>query len=88
MSKFIRMRQFMQFLFDDQVTAAKVAEIGQAMLAARSPRTTDSAAKMAGSSDASYKRITAVCQEHRSTPGALAPVSRASRICDRGSHGG
>jgi hypothetical protein len=51
------MRQFMQALFDDEILANKAAEIGQAMLAARSLRLTDIAAKMKGNSDASYKRI-------------------------------
>lgn len=54
MSKFIRMRKFMQALFDDQREATKAAEIGQAMLAAGSLRMTDIAAKMAGSTAASY----------------------------------
>lgn len=57
MSKCIKMRQFMQALFDDETTADKAAEIGQAILAARSLRLTDIAAKMKGNSDASYKRI-------------------------------
>jgi hypothetical protein len=47
----------MQALFDDESTANKAAEIGQAILAARSLRLTDIATKMKGSSDASYKRI-------------------------------
>ena len=51
------MGRFMQALFDDQTTAHKAAEIGQAMLAARSLRMTDIAAKMKGNSDANYKRI-------------------------------
>jgi hypothetical protein len=49
------MHQFSR-LFDDEILV-KAAEIGQAMLAARSLRMTDIAAKMAGNSDASYKRI-------------------------------
>ena len=57
MNKFIKMGRFMQALFDDQTTAHKAAEIGQAMLAARSLRMTDIAAKMKGNSDANYKRI-------------------------------
>ena len=57
MSKCIKMRQFMQALFDDETKANKAAEIGQAILAARSLRLTDIAAKMKGNSDASYKRI-------------------------------
>jgi hypothetical protein len=47
----------MQTLFDDESVANKAAEIGQAILAARSLRLTDIAAQMKGSSDASYKRI-------------------------------
>jgi hypothetical protein len=39
------MRQFMRALFDDETTANKAAEIGQAILAARSIRLTDIAAK-------------------------------------------
>jgi hypothetical protein len=57
MNKFIKIGRFMQALFDDPTTAKKAAEIGQAMLAARSLRMTDIAAKMKGNSDANYKRI-------------------------------
>ena len=57
MSKCIRMRRFMQALFDDETTAHKAAEIGQAMLKARSLRLSDISAEMAGSDSASYKRI-------------------------------
>lgn len=57
MSKFIRMREFMQALFDDPRTAAKAAEMGQAILAAGSWRLTDIASKMGGSAAAGYKRI-------------------------------
>ena len=57
MSKCIRMRKFMQALFDDETTAEKAVEIGQAILAARSLRLTDISAQMAGSESASYKRI-------------------------------
>jgi hypothetical protein len=57
MNKCIKIRQFMQALFDDETMANKAAEIGQAILAARSLRLTDIAAKMKGSNDASYKRI-------------------------------
>lgn len=57
MTKFIRMRQFMQALFDEEQTAQRAAEIGQAILAAGSLRMTDISAKMAGSHEASYKRI-------------------------------
>ena len=57
MTKCIKMRRFMQTLFDDEIIANQAAEIGQAILAARSLRMTDIAAKMQGSSAASYKRI-------------------------------
>ena len=57
MSKCIKMRRFMQALFDDETTANKAAEIGEAILAAQSIRMTAVAAKMGGSSAASYKRI-------------------------------
>ncbi len=57
MTKFINIRPFMKGLFDEEATASKAAEIGQAMLAARSMRLTDIAAVMRGSSAASYKRI-------------------------------
>lgn len=57
MSKCIKMRRFMQTLFDDETTANQAAEIGQAILAAHSMRLTEIAAKMEGSSSASYKRI-------------------------------
>lgn len=48
MYKYIHIRPFMQCLFDDQTTANKAAEIGQAILAARSLRLTEIAAKMRG----------------------------------------
>jgi len=51
------MYRFMQTLFDDESLAHKAAEIGQAILSARSIRLTDIAARMKGSSDAGYKRI-------------------------------
>ena len=47
----------MQGLFDEETSVRKAAEIGQALLAARSLRLTDIAAHMSGSSGASYKRI-------------------------------
>ncbi|MEJ5200711.1 MAG: transposase [Anaerolineales bacterium] len=57
MYKSIKLYAFMQHLFDDHTSAGKAAEIGQAILAARSLRLTEIAAKMKGSSAASYKRI-------------------------------
>ena len=63
MSKCINLYQFMRGLFDEASTARRAAEIGQAMLAARSVRMTDIAAKMKGSSAASYKRIQRFVQQ-------------------------
>jgi hypothetical protein len=63
MAKFIKIRGFMQAIFEEEATANKAAEIGQAMLAARSLRMTDIAAKMSGSSAASYKRIQRFIQQ-------------------------
>jgi hypothetical protein len=57
MDKFTNIRKFMQALFDDQATANTAAQIGQAILAARSLRITEIASKMPGKSAASYKRI-------------------------------
>lgn len=57
MSKSIRMRRFMQALFDDKTAAKEAARIGDAILKARSLRLTEIAAKMRGSADAAYKRI-------------------------------
>ena len=63
MAQCINLRPFMQSLFDDEATANKAAEIGQAMLAARSMRLTEIAARLRGSSDASYKRIQRFLQQ-------------------------
>jgi hypothetical protein len=63
MFKCIKIRRFMQLLFDDEVTAHKAAEIGEAILATRSLRLTDITAKMNGSSAASYKRIQRFLQQ-------------------------
>src|SRR5512143_2766382 len=57
MSKCIRIRKFMLGLFEEERTANQAAEIGQALLAVRSLRLTEIAAKMEGSPAASYKRI-------------------------------
>jgi hypothetical protein len=57
MFKYIRIRRFVQALFDEEPTANQAAEIGQAMLAVRSLRLTDIAAKMRGSRDASYGQV-------------------------------
>lgn len=53
----IDMRRFMRLLFDDEAIADQAAEIGQAILAARSLRLTEIAAQMRGKSAAAYKRI-------------------------------
>ncbi len=45
MYKWIKMRQFMQALFEDETIANKAAEMGQAILAARSLHLTEIAAK-------------------------------------------
>jgi hypothetical protein len=63
MSMFIKIYKFMQGLFDEEMTAHKAAEIGQAILAARSLRLTDIAAQMRGTNDASYKRIQRFVQQ-------------------------
>jgi len=57
MDKCIKVQEFMRVLFDDQAVADKAAEIGQAILSARSVRLTEIASEMAGTSDASYKRL-------------------------------
>lgn len=57
MGKYIDFRPFMEALFDDEAIANKAAEIGQAVLAARSTRLTEIATQLPGSDDASYKRI-------------------------------
>jgi len=49
--------EFVRAVFDDEETAQQAAEIGQAILAARSLRMTDIACHMDGNSDAAYKRI-------------------------------
>jgi len=57
MNKFINLSRFMQEIFDEKGKAKKAAEIGEAILKARSLRLTDIAAQMTGNSDANYKRI-------------------------------
>jgi hypothetical protein len=49
--------EFVKAIFDDEETAKQAAEIGQAILAARSLRMTDIASHMEGNSQAAYKRI-------------------------------
>jgi hypothetical protein len=57
MAKSIPMQRFLQALFGDRSIAAQAAEIGRAILAARSLRRTEVAAKMKGKAEAAYKRI-------------------------------
>jgi hypothetical protein len=57
MAKSIPMQRFLQALFGDRKMAAPAAEIGRAILAARSLRRTEVAAKMKGKAEAAYKRI-------------------------------
>ena len=57
MNKSIQHQRFMQQLFDDPATAKQAAEIGEAILGARSLRLTEIAACMRGQSAASYKRL-------------------------------
>ena len=49
--------EFVRVLFDDGEVANQAAEIGQAILEARSLRMTDIASHMKGNSEAAYKRI-------------------------------
>ena len=57
MNKFINNQEFMAELFDDQSTAERAGEIGDAILAAGSIRLTDVSVEMEGKSAAGYKRI-------------------------------
>jgi hypothetical protein len=57
MDKFINKQGFMAQLFDEESTAERAAEIGDAILAARSLRLTDVSVEMEGESAAGYKRI-------------------------------
>ena len=49
--------EFVRAIFDEEETAQQAAEIGQAILAARSLRMTDIASQMEGNGAAAYKRI-------------------------------
>jgi hypothetical protein len=49
--------EFVRAIFDEEETAQQAAEIGQAILAARSLRMTDIASHMEGNSAAANKRI-------------------------------
>lgn len=53
----LELDRFMRVLFDDESIARQAAEIGQALLAARSPRLSDIATHMKGEVAAAYKRI-------------------------------
>lgn len=57
MNKFINNQEFMSHLFEDKSVSDRAAEIGDAILAARSIRLTDVAVEMNGESAAGYKRI-------------------------------
>jgi hypothetical protein len=57
MAQCIPMRGFMQALSEEETLAAQAAEIGQALLDARSLRWTEIAARMPGRFHAAYKRI-------------------------------
>jgi hypothetical protein len=56
--------EYIRAIFDEEETADQAAEIGQAMLAARSLRMTDIASHMAGNSEAAYKRIQRFLKRH------------------------
>jgi hypothetical protein len=53
----ITILEFVRAIFDEEETAQQAAEIGQAILAARSLRMTDIASHMEGNRAAAYKRI-------------------------------
>jgi hypothetical protein len=55
---------FVRAIIDDEEVANQVAEIGQAILAARSLRMTDIASQMEGNSEAAYKRIQRFLKRH------------------------
>lgn len=57
MDKCINIRRFMEMIIDDQQAVRSAAEIGQAILTARSLRLTDLSVKMKGKPAACYKRI-------------------------------
>ena len=57
MDKFINKYGFMAVLFDDERTAERAGEIGDAIMKSGSLRQTEIALEMEGSSDACYKRI-------------------------------
>ena len=64
MDKFIRIREFSEYLFGDQKTAWQGSEIMAGILEACSPRLSDIASKMPGNEAASYKRIQRFLQDN------------------------
>jgi hypothetical protein len=64
MDKFIRIFEFVQQLFTDQMTARHASEIIEGIMEARSPRLSDIAARMAGNEAACYKRIQRFLQDN------------------------
>lgn len=64
MDKFIRIREFSEYLFEDQKTARQASEILAGILEACSPRLSDIASKMPGGEAASYKRIQRFLQDN------------------------
>jgi hypothetical protein len=56
--------EFVRAVFDDEEIAVRAAEIGEAILAARSLRMTDIASHMEGNSEAAYKRIQRFLKRH------------------------
>ncbi len=64
MDKFIRIREFSEYLFGDQKTARQASEILAGILEACSPRLSDIASKMPGGEAASYKRIQRFLQDN------------------------
>jgi hypothetical protein len=83
MNKFIKNLRFMQQLFDDQSTAKQAAEIGDALMAARSLRLTDIAAQMRGKSAAGYKRIQRFLKAADPKRSLMAIIPGRGGICDR-----
>lgn len=63
MDKFINKYGFMAALFDDERTAERAGEIGDAIMKSGSLRQTEITLEMEGSSDACYKRIQRFLQE-------------------------
>jgi hypothetical protein len=57
MNKFIRIFEFVQSLFPDEMTAQRASQIIEGIMTAHSPRLSDIAARMPGEEAACYKRI-------------------------------